>query len=532
MNPRRPDKKQEHRPYSIHGVANSQNSINSGFSAYGSSNFMITRKESVIESAKKVSPWFKQKYRKLFRKKTITKRLPILQWLPKYNADDFIGDLIAGVTVGLTVIPQALAYAGIAGLPPQSGLYGSFVGCLLYIFIGSCRCVNIGPSSTSSFLTGQVAGGNWPRAIVCGVIAGFIELGMGLFGLGFVIDFVSGPVLSGFSSAVAIMIFTGQIKSFLGIHAKGFTFIQVWKSILKDIHNTRIGDTIMGLCCIVTLLLMRQLPRLKFGPEDDNQKSTWQKVINKIIWIIGTARNFLVVVTATTISYCLIQNGQGHWLLTIGEVPQGLPEFKIPSFSSPDVVNATGHVIEKGETFWEMISFMNIGLLAVPLIALIETMSINKSAAEGKSVDATQELIAIGAGKLVNSLVGAYPGNGSFSRGAINKASGARTPLGSLYSGILVIIALLYLTPYFQYIPDAALAAVIMAAVIFMVEYAVVKPLWRSKRSDLIPGLATFLCCLLFGIPAGTFIGVAVNILFVLFHAARPKIQVDKCVVS
>lgn len=358
------------------------------------------------------------------------------------------------------MIPQALAYAGIAGLPPQAGLYGSFLGCLLYIFIGSCRCVNVGPSSTSSFLTGQVAGGNWPRAIVCGVIAGFVELILGLFGLGFVIDFVSGPVLSGFSSAVAIMIFTGQIKSFLGIHAKGFTFIQVWRTILADIHHTRMGDTIMGICCMTTLLLMRQLPNLKFGPKNDSQKTTCQKVINKIIWIIGTARNFLVVVIATSISYALIENGQGHWLKTIGEVPPGIPEFKIPAFSSPDVTNATGFVIQKGETFWEMISYMNIGLLAVPLIALIETMSINKSAASGKPVDPTQELIAIGAGQLLNSLVGAYPGNASFSRGAINKASGARTPLGSLYSGTLVIIALLYFTPYFQYIPDAALAAV------------------------------------------------------------------------
>lgn len=361
---------------------------------------------------------------------------------------------------GLTVIPQALAYAGIAGLPPQAGLYGSFVGCLLYIFIGSCRCVNIGPSSTSSFLTGQVAGGNWPRAIVCGVISGFVELAMGLFGLGFIIDFVSGPVLSGFSSAVAIMIFTGQIKSFLGIHAKGFTFIQVWRTILADIHNTRIGDTVMGVSCMITLLLMRQLPNLKFGPKDDNQKKTWQKVINKIIWIIGTARNFLVVVTATVISYNLIENGQGHWLKTIGVVPPGIPEFKVPEFFSHDIKNATGFVIQKGETFWEMISYMNIGLLAVPLIALIETMSINKSAANGKSLDPTQELIAIGVGQLANSFVGAYPGNGSFSRGAINKASGARTPLGCLYSGTLVMIALLYFTPYFQYIPDAALAAV------------------------------------------------------------------------
>lgn len=153
----------------------------------------------------------------------------------------------------------------------------------------------------------------------------------------------------------------------------------------------------------------------------------------------------------------------------------------MPLFSVPEIKNETGFVIQQGETFWEMISYMNIGLLAVPLIALIETISINKSAARGKPVDATQELIAIGAGSLVNCFVGGYPGNGSFSRGAINRESGARTPLGSLYSGILVIMALLFLTPYFQYIPNSSLAAVIMAAVIFMVELHVIKPLWKSK---------------------------------------------------
>lgn len=185
---------------------------------------------------------------------------------------------------------------------------------------------------------------------------------------------------------------------------------------------------------------------------------------------------------STLISYALITNDRADVLKTIGDVPQGLPEFRFPLFNIPETKNETGFVIQQGETFWEMISFMNIGLLAVPLIALIETMSINKSAARGKAVDATQELIAIGAGSLANCFVGAYPGNGSFSRGAINKESGARTPLGGLYSGILVILALLFLTPYFQYIPNSSLAAVIMAAVIFMVEFQVIKPLWRSKR--------------------------------------------------
>lgn len=209
----------------------------------------------MIDQAK--DAWVQLNSKKVFRKKNITKRIPFLSWLPKYSYEDAIGDLIAGVTVGLTVIPQALAYSGIAGLPPQAGLYGSFLGALLYIFIGSCRCVNIGPSSTSSFLTNQVAGGNLARANLCAFISGCIELLMGIFGLGFVIDFVSEPVLSGFSSAVSIMIFTGQVKSVLGIKAKGHTFLEVWRTILADIQNTRLGDTVMGVSCLLILILMR-----------------------------------------------------------------------------------------------------------------------------------------------------------------------------------------------------------------------------------------------------------------------------------
>lgn len=514
--------------YSIHGVTGSQYSVNTDPTSYGSNDFALTtnRRISVINQAKEAIVQLDPK--KFFRKKMLVKRFPILQWMPKYSADDAIGDLIAGITVGLTVIPQALAYAGIAGLPPQAGLYGSFIGAILYIFIGSCRCVNVGPSSTSSFLTNQVAGGDWPRAVLCGLIAGIIEFAMGIFGLGFVIDFVSEPVLSGFSSAVAIMIFTGQIKSLLGIKATGHTFLQVWRTILQDIQNTRLGDTVMGVTCLIVLLAMRQLPKIKIGPKEDDEKNTCQKIFNRFLWYIGTARNFIVVVISTVVSYVLIENGRGDILKTIGPVPQGLPEFRLPLFTVPETKNETGFVTQPGETFWDMISYMNIGLLAVPLIALIETMSINKSAARGKPVDATQELLAIGAGSLVNCFVGGYPGNGSFSRGAINRESGARTPLGSLYSGVLVIIALLFLTPYFQYIPNSSLAAVIMAAVIFMVELHVIKPLWRSKRSDLIPAFACFIACLMLGIPVGTFMGIGVNMLFIMYHAARPKIQMER----
>lgn len=190
-------------------------------------------------------------------KKMLHKRLPILSWLPKYNSQDAVGDLVAGITVGLTVIPQALAYSNIAGLPAAYGLYGSFLGCIVYIFFGSCKDVPMGPTAISALLTYQTAGGSWQRAVLLCFISGIVELLMGIFGLGFLVDFVSGPVSSGFTSAVSLIIVTSQVKDIFGVAAKGSTFVQIWKTIFEDIHNIKAWDTALGITCIAVLLIMR-----------------------------------------------------------------------------------------------------------------------------------------------------------------------------------------------------------------------------------------------------------------------------------
>lgn len=236
----------------------------------------------------------------------------------------------------------------------------------------------------------------------------------------------------------------------------------------------------------------------------------------------------------------------------IGDIPEGLPKFQMPPFSIPEVRNETGAIIQAGESFSEMVSSLGSGLVVVPLIALLENIAICKAFANGKAVDATQELIAIGTANIANSFVQGYPGTGALSRGAVNNASGVRTPMGSLYtgafalntfnccanfiflslSGILVILALLFFTPYFFYIPKSALAGIIIAAVIFMVEVRVVKPMWRSKKSDLVPGIAAFIACLVLPIELGILVGIGINIVFILYHASRPKIHMEKLIVS
>ncbi|CAK9814457.1 Sodium-independent sulfate anion transporter [Anthophora plagiata] len=503
------------------------NSYNSHQGIQGSSDFIlveepsdygIQHKDSFVDS---ILHYVRRRCRSVCTKKTMNKRVPILNWLPRYNGQDAVGDLVAGVTVGLTVIPQSLAYANVAGLPPQYGLYGSFLGCFIYVIFGSCKDTPMGPSAITSLLTYQTVShldAPLKYAILLSFLSGVIELIMGIFGLGFLIDFVSGPVSSGFTSAVALVIVTSQIKDILGIPAKGSQFLEMWKSIVERVHETSAWDAALGASCIALLLFLRLLSTYSTGPKDVELQSTKYRVINKLIWLIGTSRNALLVILCGLLGYIF---NEGSPFKLVGYIPGGMPSVQLPPFHYIKDDNTT-------VTFVDMVSNLGSGILVLPLISLMEDIAICKAFSTGKSVDATQELIAIGMSNIGNSFVQAFPGTGSLSRSAVNNASGVRTPLGGIYTGALVILALCYLTPYFSYIPRTTLAAIIIAAVIFMVEVKVVKPMWRTKKSDLIPGLGTFIACLVLQLEIGILCGIGINILFILYHAARPKISVEK----
>ncbi|XP_065213099.1 sodium-independent sulfate anion transporter isoform X2 [Planococcus citri] len=459
------------------------------------------------------------KFRRSLSIRNVLKKFPILNWLPKYTTTDALGDLVAGITVGLTVVPQSLAYANIAGLPPQYGLYGSFLGAFMYIFLGSCKDVPMGPTAIASLLTYQTLHSLNPdglgpeyATLLC-FLTGVIQLFMGLAGLGIVIDFISGPVSSGFTSAVALLIITSQLKDIFGIPGKGTTFPEMMGNLLSNIQGVRSGDTILGIVCIVVLLLMRLLADVKIGKEDEELSLT-KRVINKSLWLIGTSRNAILVLICGIFGYYVYSK---NWFLNIGYIPPGLPQVQFPHFSAEN----------NTVSFIEMIRRLGSGVIVVPLIGVLENIAICKAFAHGKVVDASQELLAIGLCNIGNSMVQSYPGTGSLSRSAVNNSSGVRTPMGSVYTGILVVLALLFFTPCFTYIPRACLAAVIIAAVVFMVEVRVVKPIYRSKKSDLIPGLATFVACLILPLEIGILIGIGLNLVSILYHAARPKISIE-----
>lgn len=454
-----------------------------------------------------------------FTRKSLYKRVPILSWLPTYNLDYAICDLVAGITVGLTVIPQAIAYANIAGLPPQIGLYSSFIGCIIYAIFGSCKDSSIGPSAISALLTRENIHGLGPAgaALLC-FLNGCVVFIMGIFQCGFLIDFVSGPVSVGFTSAAAIIIATTQMKDILGLSYPGGDFVIIWEQIFQHISETSINDAALGVGTILVLLLLRKIKTIQFAVEEAD-KSSIKIYLNKTIWLISTARNIIVVCFTAGLAYSFEVNGSQPFRLT-GYIKPGLPDIVSPQFEITSGNNT--------RNFMEITSTFGSGLLVVPLLCILENIALAKVFADGKVIDATQEMFALGICNIASSFVQSIPVSGALSRGAVNNASGVRTTFGGIYTAIIVMFSLKFLTPCFSYIPKASLAGIIIAAVIFMVEIQVVKPMWKTKKTDLIPATATFLGCLLLRLEIGIVLGIAINIIFLLYQSARPSVRVEK----
>ncbi|BFF92215.1 sodium-independent sulfate anion transporter [Drosophila madeirensis] len=467
--------------------------------------------------------------RSIFRKKNLKKRLPFLTWLPRYNRRDCIGDLLAGFTVGLTVIPQGLAYSGVVGLPPEYGLYGAFMGCFVYVLLGTCKDSTIGSTAVASLMTFQFAQGSWQRSVLLTFLTGIIEIFMAIFKLGCLVEFVSGPVSAGFTSAVALIVSTSQMRSMLGVKSDGDSFLETWISMFKDIENIRVADTCLGFGCLFLLLAMRSLGRVTIGPKDESRRNGFERVFNQVIKFLATSRNASIVIIFTLITMHLDAKGTNPFRLT-GHIPKGMPTPSWPPFSiEAQPGNATAGIPPvPGQNFLEMVQSMGYGLLIVPIMALLETMSVCKAFAKGRQIDITQEMIACGVGNIATSVFSGYRCNGGLARSAVNNASGCRTNMSNLYIGIIVVLALNFLTEYFAFIPKAVLAAIIISAVIFQVQYQVVTPMWRSKRSDLVPGILAFVTCLVLPLEIGIMVAIGVNLLFILYYAARPKVTLEQ----
>ncbi|KAI0240297.1 hypothetical protein LSAT2_009017 [Lamellibrachia satsuma] len=508
----------------------------------------------------------------MFTLDALKRKLPILKWLPKYGLKELQGDAIAGTTVALTVIPQGLALAQLAELPPQYGLYSAFMGCIIYCFstactlsswaapstvsvrpvlclhglhhllfqyglysafmgciiycvFGTAKDITLGPTAIMSLMTAEFGVfhnealyGDVTLAVILTLFTGIIQFLMGILYVGFVVDYISYPVISSFTTAAAITIAFSQCKKWLGLANIPREIMHQIYALFSRLPEANKWDAILGICVMIILYFMKKLKVIKY---ENNNVSIPLKIIRKLLWFVGTARNAVVMIATGVLAYYFSIYSIGNLSLT-GEVKSGLPAIIIPAFTL-DKNNIT-------YTTGELFSKIGSGFAIVPLLSLIETIAIGQAFARKNKyrIDANQELIGIGVANIVGSFVQAYPVTGSFSRTAVNSASGVRTPAGGLFTAALVLLALGLLTPLFQYIPTAALSCVIIIAVLDMVNFQMVANLWRVKKIDLIPWVVTFICSFVLGIEFGIMVGVGLTLLMLLYPWARPGFKVIK----
>uniref|UniRef100_A0A3B4AV92 STAS domain-containing protein n=1 Tax=Periophthalmus magnuspinnatus TaxID=409849 RepID=A0A3B4AV92_9GOBI len=441
--------------------------------------------------------------------------LPILTWLPQYNLKWLKMDVLAGLTVGLTTVPQALAYADVAGLPVQFGLYSAFMGGFIYMLLGTSKDVTLGPTAIMSLLCFSVVGGEPHRAVLLSLLCGLIQATMGLLRLGFLLDFISYPVIKGFTCAAAITIGFGQVKNILGLRGVPSQFVLEFYYTFAKIPEARVGDVVLGLVCLTFLITLTVMKRTL--PEDN--APTISRVARKLIWTVATMRNALVVIGASVVSFSWETYGYDVFTIT-GKTAQGLPPFTPPP-TSDTTANGTN------VTFGEMVEDFGGGLAVIPFMGLLESIAIAKAfgSQNGYRIVANQELLAIGLTNIMGSFVSAYPVTGSFGRTAVNSQTGVCTPAGGIITSAVVLLSLAFLMPAFYYIPKASLAAVIICAVAPMADYKVVMKMWKIYKRDLLPFGVTFFVSF-WEVQYGIIAGIAVSGALLLYNTARPKIKI------
>eukprot|EP00794_Sanderia_malayensis_P008999 gene8999-9960_t len=452
----------------------------------------------------------------------VHKYLPITVWLPKYTLSCLLSDFIAGITVGLMVVPQALAYASLAGLQNQYGLYSSFMGCFIYCVFGTAKDLTLGPTAILSLMVNIYGLPDDPEFTVTFTFCvGFVLLGMGILRLGFLVNFISVPVISAFTSAAAIVIAMSQLKDILGLHDIPRNFVLSIKAMVVKIGDVNPWDILYGVSCMIVLMLLRQLLKIEWRePEPDEKVPCCKVFLKKFTVLLGTGRNAVLLFVSIIIGYILVEKNDGNVLTLTDNIDFGLPPFEPPTFS---FTRNNTHI-----SFSDMLNQYGSGLIVVPLISFMEAIAIGKafSRINNYKIIASQELIALGIANILSSFVSAYPITGSFSRTAVNSQSGVRTPAGGIFTGVLVILAIKFLTPAFQYIPRACLGAIIILAVLQMVDYKIVKKIWTVKRLDIIPLILTFLACF-YSLEFGLLVGAGVSLVILLYPQLYPNIELD-----
>lgn len=432
---------------------------------------------------------------------------PVLDWGRRYNRRLLTSDMIAAVIGTLMLIPQSLAYALLAGMPPETGLYASILPLLIYAIFGTSGPLAVGPVAVVSLMTASAAGqmaatggmDHVSAAIALAFLSGIFLVAVGIFRLGFLANFLSHPVTSGFVSASGILIAAGQVKYLLGIKASGDTFLSIVESLVAHIGETSLVTLAIGASATIFL----QWARKGLKP-----------VLVRVGIAAGLAGNLaraapVVAMGLTTLlAWGLDLEKMGVWL--VGTVPQGLPVFALPTFDLAHWLDLVRPAI------------------LISIIGFVSSVSVAQTLAAKKreKVVPDQELIALGAANIASSISGAFPVTGGFARSVVYYDAGAETPASGAFTALGIALATLTLTPLLYYLPQATLAATIIVSVITLIDFSVLKKAWSYSIADFAAVTLTIVATLVLGVEIGILAGVALSILLHLYKGSRPHMAV------
>ena len=429
--------------------------------------------------------------------------LPILDWGRRYNRQTLTSDLVAALIVTIMLIPQSLAYALLAGLPPEVGLYASVLPLVAYAIFGTSSALAVGPVAVVSLMTaaavGRIAAEGTAdyasAAVLLAALSGLMLFAMGLFRLGFVANFLSHPVISGFITASGLIIATSQLGGLLGIKIEGHAMPELLSSIWTHIGNINTYTLAVGLVALGLLLWIRYDLKnwlARFG------------VPKGVATIIVRAGPVLVVFL--TMAWSALFDLKGKGVALVGEVPQGLPLLSLPSFSL-DTIQA-----------------LAVPALIISIVGFVESVSVAQTLAAKRRerIEPNQELIGLGASNIAAAIGGGYPVTGGFARSVVNFDAGAATPAAGAFTAVGIALATLLLTPFLALLPKATLAATIVVAVLTLVDFSILKRAWSYSRADFAAVALTLVGTLGFGVETGIALGVGASILIFLYRSSRP----------
>ncbi len=428
---------------------------------------------------------------------------PILTWARSYDRGVLTSDLMAAVIVTIMLIPQSLAYAMLAGLPPVVGLYASILPLFAYAVFGTSRTLAVGPVAVVSLMTASAVGAiatpgtaeYWEAAVTLAALSGVMLAVLGLLRLGFLANLLSHPVISGFISASGILIATSQLKHILGVKAGGETWPEMLSGLAGALGSTNLATLAIGVPATLFLFWVRK-----------GLKPALQRFGMPARAADMTAKAGPVAAVAVTILAVIGFGLEAHGVSTVGAIPQGLPPFTLPS------------------TEFALIQALWVPALLISVIGFVESVSVAQTLAAKRRqrIAPDQELIGLGASNIASALSGGYPVTGGFARSVVNFDAGAQTPAAGAFTAVGIALASLFLTPLLFHLPNATLAATIIVAVLSLVDFKTPRLLWAYSKADFAAHAATIVITLLAGVELGVIAGVAVGLLLYLWRASRP----------